>query len=175
MRFYVHERRLPNITLIALLVSCFLQLGAQCFAIVVIVRTVIAAPPRSFRIFDGPYGYDSSGFWQILPPITLALFFVALIANWKTQRRRLLLGALTLFLVGGVMAGLFLEPVFAELQATGYSDTVDLELQRRAATWYVYDCGVWLLGLVAGVSLLVALARPVMDHRGIRSSEASLH
>jgi hypothetical protein len=42
---------LPNLSLIALIVRCFIQLGAQLFAIVVIVRTVIAAPPRSFAIF----------------------------------------------------------------------------------------------------------------------------
>ncbi|HEX2723918.1 MAG TPA: hypothetical protein VHM24_13465 [Gemmatimonadaceae bacterium] len=158
-----------------MIVSCFLQLGAQCFAIAVVVRTVIAAPPRSFRIFDGPYGYDSSGFWQIVPPITLALFLVALIANWNTQRRRLLLYALTLFLIAGVVAGLFLEPMFDELRAVGYSDAVDPALQRRAATWYAYDCAVWLLGLGSGISLLVALARAATDHRGMRSSESSSH
>ena len=85
------RRSLPNITLIALIVSCFAQIGAQLFAISVIARVVQSAPPRSFAILEGPYRYDSSTFWQIVPPITAVLFLVALIANWKTDRRKLLL------------------------------------------------------------------------------------
>ena len=157
------KRPLKNLSLIALIVSCFMQIGAQLFAIVVIVRTVIAAPPRSFAIFEGEYGYDSSIFWQVAPNITLALFVVALIANWRTTRRNLLLMAFTLFLIGGAVAALLVEPEFANLMAIGYKDIVDPTLQNRAATWYAYDCGLWLIALAAGITLLAALARPVMD------------
>jgi hypothetical protein len=155
------RRLLPNASLIALISSCFIQVGAQLFAILVIVRTVIAAPPRSFSIFAGEYGYDSGFFWETVPPITMVLFVVALLANWKTTRRGLLLLAVGLFLAGGVIAGVFLEPVFAEFLSIGYSDVVDPALQARAATWYAYDVAVWLLGLAAGITLLLALARPV--------------
>ncbi len=75
----------------------------------------------------------------------------------------MLLGAFALFLLSGVVAGLYLEPVFAELKAIGYSDIVDPVLRSRAATWYAYDLGVWLRGLVAGILLLFALARPATD------------
>lgn len=155
------RRSLPNASLIALITSCFIQIGAQLFAILVIVRTVVAAPPRSFAIFQGEYGYDSGFFWETVPPITLLLFLVALVANWKTTRRGLLVLALALFLAGGALAGAFLEPQFAEFLAIGYRDVIDPDLQRKAATWYAYDVAVWLLGLGAGLVLLVALARPV--------------
>lgn len=154
-------RSLPNLTLIALIVSCFIQIGAQLFAVSVIARTVAAAPPRSFAMLEGQYGYDSSAFWQIVPPITAVLFIVALAGNWKTGRRNLLLGAFALFLIGGAVAGAYLEPTFAAMRGTGYRDVVVPELQRRAATWYALDCGVWFLGLVAGIGLLVALTRPI--------------
>lgn len=154
------RRSLPNVTLIALIVSCFAQIGAQLFAISIIARVVQSAPPRSFAILEGPYRYDSSAFWQIVPPITTVLFLVALIANWKTDRRKLLLGAFTLFLIGGVVAGVYLEPMFANMIAIGYRDVVDPDLQARAATWYAMDWGVWVLGLAAGIALLCALARP---------------
>jgi hypothetical protein len=152
-----------NITLIALIVSCFLQIGAQLFAISVIVRVLQSAPPRSFAILEGPYRYDSSAFWQIVPPITAALFLVALIANWKTNRRKLLLGALISFLIGGVLAGVYMEPMFARLIGIGYRDVVDPDLQARAATWYVMDWGIWVLGLAAGILLLCALTRPATN------------
>ena len=157
------SRQVPNLSLIALIASCFTQIGAQLFAILVIVRTAIAAPPRSFAIFEGEYGYDSGFFWQTVPPITLVLFVIALVANWKNTRRNLLLFALTLFLIGGAVAGMFLEPAFAELMAIGYSDVVDPALRNRAAIWYAYDVAVWFFGLVAAITLLVALARPVTN------------
>ena len=157
------KRTLPNLSLIALIASCFIQIGAQVFAIAVIVRTVIEAPPRSFAIFEGEYGYDSSIFWETVPTITLALFVVAIIANWKTTRRSFLLVALALFLIGAAVAALVVEPEFANLMAIGYSDVIDPTLQSRAATWYAYDCGLWLIALVAGITLLFALARPVTD------------
>ena len=44
--------------------------------------------------------------------------------------------------------------------ATGYSDTIDPALQRQAASWLAYDWAVWALSLAAGMTLLLALARP---------------
>ena len=155
------RRHLPNIALIALIVSCFIQIGAQLFAVSVIARTVQSAPPRSFAIFEGAYRYDSSAFWQTVPPITSVLFLAGLVANWKTHRRNLLLGAFALFLVGGAVAGFYLEPAFADIMAIGYRDKVDPVLQARAAKWYAFDWAVWVLSLAAGVALLAALARPV--------------
>jgi hypothetical protein len=151
---------LRNLTLGALVASCFIQIGAQLFALVVIAGTVTEAPPRSFAMFEGEYGYDSRAFWNTVPAITFMLFLVALIANWKTPRRSLLLLALSLFLVAGVLAGVLLEPVFDEMIAVGYRDAVDPALQRRAATWYAFDWMVWVVGLFAGAALLLALMRP---------------
>ena len=155
------RRYLPNFILIPLIVSCFVQAGAQLFAVSVIARVVKAAPPRSFAILEGPYRYDSSAFWQVVPPITAVLFLLALIANWKTNRRKLLLGAFTLFLIAGAVAGAYLEPMFDDIKSIGYRDMVDPVLQFRAETWYALDWGVCGLGLVAGIILLAALARPL--------------
>ena len=82
-------------------------------------------------------------------------------ANWKTRRRGLVLASLSLFIVCALVAGVFMEPAFAEMIATGYRDTVDPALQERAAFWYRIDWGVWLTGLVSGILVLAALARPV--------------
>lgn len=157
----MRDLHLKNITLMALVASCFVQIGAQLFALVVVASTVSAAPPRSFAMFQGEYGYNSSAFWSTVPMITSALFVIALIANWKTRRRNLLLLALTLFIAGGLVAGVFLEPIFDEMKAMGFRDEVDPALQTRAATWYSLDWAVWAMGLVAGLALLFALIRPV--------------
>jgi hypothetical protein len=155
------QLNVPNMSLIALLTSCLLQMGAQLFALSVIASTVAEAPPRSFAILQGEYGYNSSAFWNTVPMVTFVLFIIALITNWKTQRRKLILFAFILFIVAGVVAGVFLEPVFADMIKRGYSDQVDPVLQNQAKNWLFYDWMVWALGLFAGLILLVALLRPV--------------
>lgn len=150
-----------NLTLMALITSCFLQVGGGLFAISVLISTITEAPPRSFALLEGEYRYDSSAFWETLPPITAILFVVALIANWKTSRRRLVVAAFALFILGGLLAGLLLEPEFAKITESGYRDVVDPELQSRARSWYALDWAVWSLTFVSGVTLLLALAHPV--------------
>lgn len=151
---------LPNITLMALTASCLIQNGAQLFAVSIIARTVSKAPPRSFAIFSGEYAYDSSAFWDIAPTITLVLLIIALITNWKTVRRKFVLLALGLFVAGGLIAGLYLEPTFDTMIARGYSDVVDPVMQSQAATWYMFDWAAWVVGFVACLVLLVALVQP---------------
>ena len=102
---------------------------------------------------------------KTVPAITSALFVIALGANWKTPRRSLLLVALTLFVSAGLVAGLYLEPVFDEMKAIGFRDEVDPVLQSRAATWYALDWSVWVVVAVAGLTLLLALIRPVSASR----------
>lgn len=155
------DRNFRNVSLMALIISCFIQIGAQLFAISVVVSTITAAPPRSFAILEGAYHYDSSPFWSTVPPITGLLFIVALFANWKTSRRTFLLVSFGLFVIAGLVAGVLLEPEFATITANGYSDNVDAALQSRAATWIAYDWAAWGISLASGIGLLLALARPI--------------
>jgi len=163
-----------NLTIMALVACCLMQIGAQLYALSVVASTVSAAPPRSFAILQGEYRYDSSAFWNTVPLITSVLFVITLVTNWKTPRRRLLLLAVSLFVVGGLAAGLYLEPVFDEMKAIGYRDEVDPVLQSRAATWYALDWTVWSIGASAGVALMLALVRPVttVNESNSRRSES---
>jgi len=156
----VQGLNVKNVTLMALVAACLVQVGAQLFALSVVASTVSAAPPRSLAILQGQYHYGSSGFWSTVPPITAVLFVIALIANWTTSRRNLLMIALTLFVIGGLMAGLYLEPTFDEIKKVGFRDEVDPMLQARAARWYATDWAVWAIGATAAVCLLLALIRP---------------
>ena len=162
------ELNLRNLTMMALVACCLMQIGAQLFALSVVAGTVSAAPPRSLAILQGEYRYDSSAFWSTVPMITFVLFIVALLSNWKTPRRKLIMFALTLFIIGGLVAGLYLEPIFDEIKAVGFMDAVDPVLQKRAAVWYASDWAVWAIGAAAGATLLLALIRPVT---ATRSSE----
>ena len=157
---------LPNLSLIAAVVSCLIQVGAQLFAVVVVVATVTEAPPRSLAMLAGEYGYDSGPFWDVVPMVTTVLLFVALATNWKTPRRRLLLGAAVAFVVAGLFAAFVVDPVQADVISAGYSDVVDEGLRARAAWWHTLDWISWTLVLVVGILLSVALATPVPD--GVR-------
>ena len=155
---------LRNLTLMAVITSCFLQVGGGLFAISILVSTLTEAPPRSFAILEGPYRYDSSAFWETVPPITGILFVVALVANWKTSRRSLVAIGCALFVLGGVLAGVLLEPEFARITEGGYRNVVDPELQSRASNFYALDWAVWSVSFMAVIALLLALARPVKAH-----------
>lgn len=155
------DLKFRNVALMALIISCFMQIGAQLFAISIVASTIVEAPPRSFAIMEGPHRYDSSGFWSTVPPITALLFIVGIIANWKTPRRALLIMSFGLFLIAGLGAGLLVEPEFAAITAGGYADKVDPVLQSRAARWLAYDWAVWGISLAVGIMLLLAHARRI--------------
>jgi hypothetical protein len=156
----VRTRNLSDVALVALAVGYFIQIGAGVFALAVAARVVNAAPPRSLAILEGAYRYDSSACWQIVPAITATLFLLAIIANWRSRRRGLLVGAFAVFLLSGAITAGVLGPLFADIAAAGYRDAVDPDLQRRAALWYAADWGARCVDAVAGVALLVALTRP---------------
>ena len=162
-------KMIRNLTLIAAAAAALLQFGAQFFAISVVASTVAAAPPRSLRILSGADSYNSEMFWQTMPPVTLVLLIAALVANWRTARRGLLIAALALFIAGGAMAGMLLEPMFAEITAQGYADRVDPALQARAQRWLLLDWAVWGVGFLACVALLVALTKPDAARHGAQA------
>ena len=156
----MRELNLKNIAMMALVASALIQNGAQLFAVSIIARTVSKAPPRSFAILSGEFAYDSRIFWETVPPITLLLFVIALVTNWRTARRKFLLVALGLFIAGGLFAGLYLEPMFDAMISQGYADHVDPVMQREAAAWYMIDWAVWAVGFIGCLTLLLALAHP---------------
>jgi len=154
------ELSLRNVTMMAAVAGCFIQIGAQLFAVSIMASTVSAAPPRSFAILVGEYRYDSSAFWDTAPPIVFAVFLIALIANWKTQRRNLMLFAVTFFVLQALLMMFVVEPDWTELKSIGYRDAVDPVLQSRAARWYALDWLGWSIGALGGVATLLAIIRP---------------
>ena len=151
---------LPNLSLGLATIGALLQAGAQLFAVAVIVGTVTQAPPRSLAIYNGEYGYDSGPFWEVVPAITLLLLLVALIANWRTARRRLVISAFGLFVLAGLFAAFVTGPLQAELISAGFADSVDPTLAALAARWHALDWASWALTLVPGVLLVSAMFVP---------------
>jgi hypothetical protein len=149
---------IANVSLIPAVVSALLQAGAQLFAIAVVVRTVTAAPPRSLAMYAGEYGYKSGPFWEMMPTVTLGLLIVALVGNWRTPRRRLLLAAVGLFIAAGIFTVVVMGPVQDAVVGVGYRDAVDEALRVQAARWLLLDWVAWALTLGTGVVLAASLA-----------------
>lgn len=149
--------KFANLSMVTAATSALLQAGAQLFAIVVIVNTVTAAPPRSLAMYAGPYAYNSGPFWEVMPTVTLVLILVALAGNWRTPRRRLLLASVALFIAAGLFTVLVMGPVQDAVVSVGYNDTVNDSLRTQAARWRLLDWAGWVLTLGSGLLLISAM------------------
>jgi hypothetical protein len=159
---------LPNLTLIAAVVGALLQAGAQLFAIAVVVGTVTKAPPRSLAMYAGEYGYNSGPFWEVMPTVTLVLLLIALVGNWRTPRRRLILAALALFIAAGLFTVFVMGPAQEAVVRVGYSDAVNEALRVQAARWHLLDWASWALTLSVGVVLATSLVVRVPEATAAR-------
>ncbi|HET6681541.1 MAG TPA: hypothetical protein VFG84_10110, partial [Gemmatimonadaceae bacterium] len=80
--------------------------------------------------------------------------------NWRTPRRRMVISALGAFLLAGLFAAFVTGPLQAEIISAGFADSVDPVLAARAARWRAFDWASWVLTLVPGVLLVIALLVP---------------
>lgn len=138
-------------SLVCLVAGLFVQIGAQMFAISVLVTMASSAPPHSLQIHQGEYPYDSSGFWNVVPTITALLFLWAVWANWRSPERRGILLALALFIASGMCQILLAQPQFQALADAPFSKTVNTDLATLGGQWLAFDLASWLLLTVAGV------------------------
>ncbi len=147
--------KIGNLSFLSLIGGLFIQLGAQLFALLVIVRTLIKAPPESLAMLQGAYGYNSSIYWDVFPNITFILFVIATISNWKNEHRNWILSAFAVFFVAGLCAILIVGPLFTQLTSGELQDGI-IELANK---WYAFDWLVWLLTLTSGLLLMLRLNR----------------
>ena len=151
---------LRTVGLIALIISYFVVAGADIFAQVAIAWTVLEAPPRSLSMFQGEYVYDSSTFWSVTTSLTLILFVFALVVNWRTPRRQLILISFIGYFIINIVSFAYIFPEYLDIVSSAYSDTIDPELQRRGAAWQWLALVRWGVVVAFGVLQLLALAQP---------------
>jgi hypothetical protein len=147
--------KIGNLSLLSLTAGLFIQIGAQLFALLVIVKTLIKAPPESLAMLDGPYGYDSSIYWDVFPNINFILFVIAIISNWKNGHRNWILSAFAFYFIAGLCAIFVVGPMFTQL-TNGELQGEIIELANR---WYNFDWLVWVISLMSGLLLIVRLNR----------------
>lgn len=68
-------------------ISYIIVIGAAVYEHAAIVPVWTQAIPASLSMFQGEYGITPAAFWRAIHPVTLLLFVVALIMNWRSRRR----------------------------------------------------------------------------------------
>jgi hypothetical protein len=149
--------KLSLVFLFSLLAGVFIQLGAQLFAILVIVSTLVESPPESFALIRGDFAYDSSKFWDVYPTISGSLFLIAIAFNWKTRFRKWILLSFGMYIIGALFAVFVLEPTHAEVIGMVLNEPGSVTLQEQALLWYRLDWILCLLTFITGLLLVVPL------------------
>ena len=154
------------LSLIALIVSYFIVVGADLYGQIVVAWTVLEAPPSSFSMLQGEYAPDSKRFWQVVTTIPLILFVLSIVANWKTPRRGLLLTAFVAFFIINALSFPFVFGEYLDIVSAEYIDVTDPELLSRGAAWKRLALVRCAVVVAVGLLPLVALARPEESSHG---------
>ncbi len=91
--------------------------------------------------------------------IALALLITALIMNWRTSRRNLLLGWLAGLLFLTIVSLGFIYPEFKDIVSATYTNEVDSALVGRGAKWRTIAFARLLICTGFGVLPLMALSK----------------
>ena len=118
-----------------------------------------SAVPASLAMFQGEYAITPFRFWMPIHPITVLLLLVAMVLNWKTERRKYILCTVAGYAAVLLVTFLFFVPELLAITQSTYSSTVDAALTNRAKTWESLSL-VRLGGmLLLAVTLLFGLSR----------------
>lgn len=155
--------KLSLVFLLFLIAAVFIQMGAQLFAITVIVSTMVESPPESFALIQGEFAYDSSKFWDIYPTILGSLFIIAIVFSWKTQFKKWILISFGIYIISALFAIFVLGPTHAEVLSMVLNETESNNLQNEALLWYRLDWILCILTFVTGIILLVPLFKQLLQ------------
>ncbi len=123
-------------------------IGAAIYEHIALWPAAFSEPPKSLSVFQGPYRLNAGAFWQSVHPVTLLLFVITLILNWRASRRKNVLIALVGYVFILIATFIYFVPELLELTGMPYSDTVDPSLQDRGSLWIT-------LSLVRGGILII--------------------
>src|SRR5688572_23232680 len=120
---------------VAVCISFTMILGAGIYEHLAVVPKCKLAPPASLTMFQGKYGLDPADFWMIIHPVTLLFFLLALVANWKNDRRKHIAISFGVYVVVLAVTAIYYVPELSSIINTPYKDEQDVPLIRRAGLW----------------------------------------
>src|SRR6478736_593861 len=105
-----YKFKLTDVSLICLTLFYIMMLGGGSYEQLTVTTVVTSAPPKSLYMLQGPFGFKPIIFWIIFRPITIILFLLAVVANWKNSRRKLLLFAFGIDLITTIATFTYFAP-----------------------------------------------------------------
>lgn len=124
-----------NIFYVLACISYCLIIGAGTYEHFAVWPVAFGEPPKSLMMFQGEYALQSESFWKLVHPATLVLFLATLGMNWKTERRKNIVIALSIYVIALIATFIYYVPELKSIIATHYADTVDADIQNRASLW----------------------------------------
>ena len=149
-----------NILLILASVSFIIALGGGTYEHVAVVPRWSAAPPLSLSMFQGNYGLNPAMFWRFIHPVTLLFLISSIILNWKNGRRNGIVIVTAGYFIILVVTFTYFVPELIKIITTPYANTVDPDLQSRAALWEKLSIGRLLIMILLAFQLLSCLTKP---------------
>ncbi|MEO7983916.1 MAG: hypothetical protein ABI688_07535 [Bacteroidota bacterium] len=166
-------KSIKTILLIVAATFFIIVIGGGMYEHIAIVPKWKQAPPESLAMFQGKYGINPGNFWEKIHPVALALLIAALVANWKTPRKRYILITITGYAVALVVTFLYFVPELLSIIHTPYLAVADNGLIKRAGRWemfslirlgYCFALAVVLLySLTKGYETVPAITKKIKD------------
>lgn len=156
-----------NLFLILASISFVVVIGGAVYEHLALVPVWTSAVPASLTVFQGEYALKAQNFWIPIHPVTIVLMVAALIANWTTDRRGVIIIPLVGYLIILGVTFFYFVPELTALTQTPFSETVDAALTARANTWELLSLVRLGVLFVLAITLLASLATPT-DTRSYR-------
>jgi hypothetical protein len=143
----------------------FIMNGAGLFETAVLIPKWTAAPPESFRLFEGKQGLDLKTFWITIHSIHEITFILAIAFCWQlTDIRNGLVILFVLHFAVRVWTLAYFAPKIIEFQKIANSGEYVPNLQKRATLWRQFN--YLRMGMFIAISLgLIPLLRQLNDLR----------
>lgn len=148
-----------TLILILACISFVIVIGGGTYEHAGIVPVWASAVPASLAMYQGEYAIAPGRFWIPVHPMTLVLFIIVLIANWRTERCKFILVPLAGYAAVLVMTFVWFVPELMAITQSAYSATVDAELTRRAGNWKTFSLMRLAFLLVMAMVLLFGLSK----------------
>lgn len=145
--------------LIAAAMSFMIVIGGGVYEHMNIVPKWKLAPPASLTMFQGEYGINPGNFWQLIHPVTLILLIAALIANWKTVRRKYILINITGYAIILIITFTYFVPELLAIIQTPYEPAANNDLVSKAGLWEKLSLARLVFMIVIAVILLRGLTK----------------
>jgi hypothetical protein len=148
-----------TLSLIIASISFIIVIGGGTYEHLAMVPVWSSAAPASLTMFQGPYAIAAQNFWIPIHPVTISLLTVALLLNWKTDRRNYIAVTLTGYLLVLAITAVYFVPELMSITQTTFSTAIDFELTRRANLWETLSLVrlVFLIGLA--ITILFGLSK----------------